>query len=91
LGTTREDLRGSGGKIALLPVAWKAATLVAPGRALRTKACRRITGLLNSVEGVIGCLNAGVAEELVDRNRLDVRDRHDCRTIEGLMREAILI
>ena len=65
------DLRGRGGRIDFLPLAWKAATLIAPGTSL-AKAFR--TTFLETVDD--GLLMAGKLEEsFVEKVRFEAAER----------------
>ena len=80
-------LRGRGGKIACLPLAWKAATRTAPGRASLTKAFRT-TGLDRTE--VAGLLMAGkLADSFVEKVRFEAAARQVWRNIAGRTIEAI--
>ena len=70
-----------------LPLAWKAATLIEPGRASLTKAPR--TFCLEIAEGA-GLLMAGKLEvSFVEKVRFEAAARQVCRSIVGRTIEAI--
>jgi hypothetical protein len=82
-------LRGRGGRIGRLPLAWKAATRNAPGRASRAKALR-MTGL-ERTDAVAGLLMAGKLElSFVEKVRFDAAAKQVWRSIAGRTIEAIL-
>lgn len=80
-------LRGRGGRIARLPLAWKAATRTAPGRASLLKALCT-TGLDRT--DAAGLLMAGKLEErFVEKVRFEAAARQVWRSIAGRTIEAI--
>jgi len=82
------DLRGRGGRISRLPLAWKAATRIEPGRVSFVNAFRTVC--LERTDAA-GLLMAGKLETgLVEKTRLDAAFRQDCRSIVGRTIEAIV-
>lgn len=81
------NLRGRGGRISRLPLAWKAATRIEPGRTSFANAFRTVCLERTDAAGLLmaGKLEAG----LVEKARLDAAFRQDCRSIVGRTIEAI--
>jgi hypothetical protein len=82
------NLRGRGGRIACLPLAWKAAIRIEPGRASFANAFRTVCLERTDDAGLLmaGKLEAG----LVEKTRLDAAFRQDCRSIVGRIIETIV-
>lgn len=88
-------IRGSAGRRACRVVAWKAATLMGPCRAFRTKrfdagVCLDSRNRDGLVEGAL-IAGKGTMEALLDSSRLDGADKQTCRSSDGRTIDAIVV